>query len=204
MKKLHVLILCSALVFMTGCGTLIPKTVELFQKKVQAVPTLTASDKETQKEAASLASKRANDTMVAAISNEAPAAVITPAADTVSLTKSVSESLGPPLSPWTAFDGPATELSAKLDHSVAKLDKKLAVYSADTQPLVGKKIEGTGFFQIPYFVWLLMVGAGILILFVVGKALWTAVQAGSFASPAISLGSNVISMGAKDLSAAFS
>lgn len=196
-----ILVVLLLLALLPGCGTLIPHQVEFFQKKVKPLPTATAQDKEVQRQAAASAAESAQATLDAALSYHAPAAVAAPAADTVVLTRAVSTSLGPPLQPW---QGEVDALAAKLNGSVARLNKRLDDYKAVAQSEAGKKIEGTGLIRIPYFVWLGIVGAGVMVLFVLGSLAWGALKVYGMTNPVVGLGTNTLSMGASTVAKAFS
>lgn len=171
-----------SLAMLAGCGTLIPKRVEFFQKKVQAVPEKTASDLEAERQAAYAASLSARITVDAAIENHDPATVVTPAKNTEALTAAVSTSLGPPNS---LPSGAVTNLANKVIENKAELNRKVARYADKVEPLVGKKIEGTGLIRIPYFVY---IGAIVLIIFIA----WTALKLYGAVNPVVGLGTNVV------------
>jgi len=177
-----ILLCVAALALTTGCGSLIPKRLEFFQSKVKPFPELTASQKETQREAAALAAKRANDTLSAANKAGSPAEVISPASDTVDLTRSVSTSLGPPKSPYT---GPATNLSTKLDGSTANLNNRVEDFAKREEKFVGHKVEGTGLFSISYFSYI----GGILLLIFLA---WTALKIYGMVNPAVGAGVGIV------------
>jgi hypothetical protein len=183
------------LVGLTGCGTLIPKRVEFGQDKVKAVPTQTDREKETQRRAAALAAQKARETREAALTNNAPPAVTVPARDTEALTEAVSESLGPPKHDPSGDDPQA--LAAELRVAIAKLNARLDSFRDKNDENIGKKIEGTGFLQIPYFVWLLMVvvvGFVGLILLGIG---WSFLKMFAMSNPPVALGVNAVAMGGK-------
>lgn len=189
-RKILVSLLLTSSLFLCSCSTFIPKKVELFQDKVKAVPEATTFEKETQKQAASLAAKRADDTFRAAILEKAPESVLEPASDTMALTRSVSTSLGPPVDKW---DGAATNLADKLDTAVAKLNRRLDSFANKQEENVGKKIEGSGLFQVPYFLWL----GGFAVLFFFGfVAIKIALAFASAANPGVAVGTRVLSGGA--------
>jgi hypothetical protein len=175
-----------------GCG-LIPKKVELFQDKVRKFPEVKSAEKETQRQTAALAALRAEETFVAAVSSEATN-VVAPAKDTMLLTDSVSRSLGPPLKPASL---PAAEQATKLDTAVAKLNQRLDEFKSNNNENAGKKIEGTGVFQVPYFVWL----GGALVLGFFGLVLltvvWGAVKMFAAANPPLALGVNAAQLAGK-------
>jgi len=180
---------------LAGCGTLIPKKVEFFQKKVKAVPEKTASDLETERQAAYAASLAARLTVDAAISNNDPATVVTPAKNTEALTAAVSTSLGPPQS---LPSGAVTNLANRVIENKAELNRKIARYSDRVEPLVGKKIEGTGLVRIPYFVY---IGSIVVLGFIV----WTGLKLYGAVNPVVGLGTNVVGrVGSSVLSGAVS
>jgi hypothetical protein len=196
MKKILSLGLALVLVgALAGCGTLIPKKVEFFQKKVKAVPEKTASDLETERQAAYAASLAARLTVDAAVANNDPVSVVTPAKNTEALTVAVSTSLGPPQS---IPSGAVTNLANKVIENKAELDRKIARYSDKTAPLVGKKIEGTGLIRVPYFVYI-----GILV--VIALVVWTGLKIYGAVNPVVGLGTNVVGrVGSATLSGAVS
>lgn len=189
-KNLLQSLLAISFLFLCGCSTLIPKKVELFQDKVKAVPEATVPEKETQKQAAALAAKRADDTFRAAILDQASETVLEPAGDTLALTRSVSTSLGPPINKW---GGPATNLAEKLETAVAKLDRRIDSFASKQDENVGKKIEGTGFFQVSYVFW---AGGAVVLLFLGFVAVKVALTIASIANPGVAVGTRVLSGGA--------
>lgn len=134
--------------FMTGCG-LIPKRVEYFQRKVEAVPQKPAALVEAEKQGAELAARLAWSAQVAAHAEQASTNVLNPLDGLAVVSKSVSGSLGQPESKWS---GEPTSLADRLDTRNARLDAKLEDYAASVQRDVGKKIEGTGLFRIPWII----------------------------------------------------
>jgi hypothetical protein len=176
----HILLLAATLAF-SGCGVLMPKNVELFQDKVRAVPEAKESERETQRQAAALAAIRAQDTLVAAVAECSSTNVTTPAEDTAVLTKAVSLSVGPPLRPSSAT---APDLAQKLETSVAALNRRLDDFKKENNENAGKKIEGTGLFQVRYFtMW-----AGIMAF---GAVVWFALKVYGMVNPIVGLGTNV-------------
>lgn len=181
---------------LAGCGTLIPKKVEFFQSKVQALPEKPDTQVELEKEVAYAATLTARLTTEAAVSNHSPVSVIAPAKATETLTSAVSVSLGPPKS-VPAIDT-ATNLAVKLVEKSGSLDAKVEKYADKIAPLVGKKIEGTGFIRIPYF---LYIGIVIAIVFVI----WTGLKIYGAANPIVGLGTNIVGrVGSKTVSLAAS
>ncbi len=185
-KQLASLILVASLILGGGCG-LIPKKVEFFQDKVHLVPELKQADKEIQRQTAQRAEEKARETYGAAIYTDADPAVVAPAAETVILTDAVSESVGPPVKPASA-DKTTQALVNELRTSIAKLNQRMDDFKKDNNENAGKKIEGTGFFQVPYFVYLggfLIVG---LIGFVILSVLWSFVKMAGMANPPVQMG----------------
>lgn len=188
------------IVTLLGCGTLLPRRVELFQDKVRAVPVATTRENEVEKQAAAAAADTAQQTLLAAVKEDASTSVIYPATDTAALTRAVSTSVGPPLTPWK---GDFQLLAAKLDSSVAALDRRLESFKKNNDENAGKRIEGTGLLQVPYFVWL--GGAFIVfILLLVGfSVLWMVLKTMASANPIASLGVRAVEMGAQTATRGF-
>lgn len=178
MKKLLLPLLLATAFLFSGCA-LIPKPVELFQKKVKSFPEASAKQVEVQRETAQRAKEAASTTFVAAVHENVSANVLAPARDTVVLTDAVATSLGPPAKPSVA---PADELATELRGQIAKLNRKIDAFAEANEKVEGKKIEGTGFLQIPYFVY---VGLVVLVVVVGWHLAKTALLAGSIANPAL-------------------
>lgn len=147
-----IVLLC---ILLSGC-TLIPKPVEYFQDRVQPVPERTAASEDSLRQAARLAAERAADTERAALTTEAPQQVLLPARDTVVLTETVSDRLGPPSAPWR---GEIEALVARMDAQEVRFQRELSTYRDRVQENVGKPIEGTGTIQVGYFTHLLILAA---------------------------------------------
>lgn len=197
MIRLFALLGLSALL-LTGCGTLFPKPVEFGQDKVQRFPVLKDSERETQRQAAHRAKEEAARTLQAALNEGSSPLVIEPAVATTRLTDSVSLSLGPPKS----IPNDTSEILArKLELAIAKLNYRIDEFRLDNDQNAGKKIEGTGWLSVPYFVWLggfLLVG--FLGLIVIGVA-WTALKAFAMTNPPLALGVNAVQLGARGATA---
>ncbi len=195
MKRIYALLLAASLIF-SGCS-LIPKKVELFQDKVHPVPEMKASEKETLRQTAKMASLKATQTLGAALAENTSSNVIAPASDTVALTAAVSASVGPPTHPSPLT---AEQLSVKLDTAMAKLNARLDDFKADNNENAGKKIEGTGWLQVPYFVWL----GGFLVMafigFIILTIAWTALKAFALTNPPAAIGVNVAQLAARTAS----
>jgi hypothetical protein len=200
MKIAHLLIITVAITAFCGCASLIPKRVELFQDKVKEFPVAKPREKELQRQAAQRAEETAKETLAAAIAEESSAAVIVPATETAVLTDVVSESLGPPAKP-APESKTSDALAQELRTSIAALNKRIDNFKSDNNENTGKKIEGTGLFQIPYFLWLGGIVALIFVLHLVLKAFLTIAAAGS---PPVAIGMKAANVGGKLLSKGFS
>lgn len=170
MKKSLLLLIFS--LCLTGCG-LIPHKVEFFQDKVHKFPAVTAKQEELQREAAALAKQKAQETVDEALKENVSPYVLAPARETEKLTDAVSTSLGPPVHAYSN----TTNLVEGLNHAVAKHNNKVADFAEDNDKNSGKKIEGTGLVQVPYFAWAGGVVALLFLVWVVLKAVLTAASA---------------------------
>lgn len=170
--------------------------MEFFQDKVEKVPTAKRAEKETQRQAAQRAAEKADETLNAALLEDASPAVVEPAKETEKLTDAVSRSLGPPISPAKET---SEALAEKLDKAVAKLNQRLDEFREESDKNAGKKIEGTGLVKVPYFLWLGIVGAVIFVIYIVLKTFVNVAAAGS---PPVALGLTAVRAGGKVASAA--
>lgn len=164
-----------------GCS-LLPKPVELGAKKVKPVPEASVADQEVFKQAADLASRKAEQTVLAATLEGSSSTVLVPAKETAGLTRSVALSVGPPEAQWKAT---ADALSARLDAISGRLDRRVEEYRRKIEPMVGKTIEGTGWLQVPYLVW---VGG----MFVLGLVVWTGIKILGVAYPPVGAGACLV------------
>lgn len=175
MKLALVILACT---FLTGCG-LIPKRVELFQDKVRKFPEESAKLVELQKEAAHAAKVETRETVKAALLEDASTNVLQHAEAAAVLTDVVSTSLGPPVKK------PSEDVADELRHAVAILDAKIETFKQANNENAGKKIEGTGLIQVPYFIYL----AGFVLVVVVAWHLAKlALTAAAAANPAAAVG----------------
>ncbi len=193
---MRLLIAILALSLTAGCGTLIPKKVELLQDKVQAFPEQRAGEAELQRQAAQRAAELATKTASEARSEGTN--VVRLADETAVLAEAVSDSLGPPLKRSSST---ATNLALALEHAIARLNERIAEFKDDNNTNAGKKIEGTGLVQVSYFAW---VGGFLAMLFLGYLALKVVTILGSVANPGVALGVNVANLGARGLAKAFS
>lgn len=195
MKKLF-LALATALLF-SGCA-LIPKPVELFQKKVKAFPEPSAALVEVQKQTAQRAKEAAKLTFEDAIREDSSPILRADARDSAVLTDAVATSLGPPLK---NAKGTSDEVANELRAQIAKLQARIDTFQEQNSKVEGKKIEGTGFLQIPYFVYL---GVVVLVL-VIGwhllHAVITALKVAGVANPALGIAGSIGGAGMSELEA---
>lgn len=166
-----------ALLLGPGCG-LIPKPVEIGQTKVRAVPGKTDRQIEVEKQAALYVAQQADQARDAALRESASTNVVRPLSEARDAAFGLSYSLGAPARPW---DDSAADLVRRLNAMESKLDRALDRYRDRVAPDVGKKIEGTGVLQIPYFLWLAIVAGGLFLL-------WTGIKIVGAVYPAVGLG----------------
>lgn len=196
MKRFYSLaaVLLAAALITAGCGTLIPKRVELFQDKVATFPEAKPKEMEVQRQAAQRAHEKAREALDAAFDTQASPSVIVPVQEVEVLTDAVSESLGPPLKPAPATTS-SESLATELRTAIAKLNQRLDDFQKANDANAGKKIEGTGLFQIPYFVWL----GGVLLLVFIGVivlgVLWTFLKMFAMTNPPAQLGVQAVQLG---------
>ena len=195
MKKLLCLL---TLVFsLSGCS-LIPKKVEFFQDKVHAFPTPSQKQLELQRETAQKANEKASDTLHQAIKENSSPTLLAPALETEKLTQAVAESVGAPAKATRDIETDA--LIADLRAQIAKLDKKLDSFAKENNENTGKKIEGTGLVQVPYFAWT----GGILVFLLVGwYVLRTVAGAAALANPGAAVGVGALNVAGSVVSKGF-
>jgi uncharacterized lipoprotein YajG len=160
-----------------GCQ-LVPKPVELGQKKVREVPTKTSQQVEAEKQAADFVAKKIDQGRDEALKTQVSTNVIEPLTDARDAAHGLRQSLGAPMNTW---NDNGAEMALRLGFLEAKLDRALAEHRKEVAPLVGKKIEGTGWIQIPYFMW---IGLVLLFFFV----LWTGLKIVGAIYPIVGLG----------------
>lgn len=185
---------------LTGCigGSLIPKKVELFQDKVKAFPEPSPALRELEREAIYQSHEKATETVVAALKEQVTTNVLAPAKETMKLTQSALVAAGPPEKiPTVTSD----ELADKVTTAVGSYDRKVEKFAKGNDENVGKKIEGTGLIQVPYFLWTGGILAVLVIVFFVGKAILTGA---AVANPAAAVGLNVVNAAQSVLAAGFS
>jgi hypothetical protein len=180
-------LLAAIFVAIGGCSMLLPKSVEFGQSTIHAVPKVTPAAEEKVKQGVALAAIKAREAEKIATRDDSFAAV--PAGEAATLTEAVGRSLGPPKEPWKAD---VQALADKIDNLTAVLDRKIEKFSEKNDVNAGKKIEGTGFLQVPYFLWI----GGLI---VIGLIAWTALKAfltvAAAANPGVAVGLGVAKVG---------
>lgn len=163
---------------LTGCGTLIPKPVELGQRKIEAVPAKSDKQVEAEKQAAHYVAEQTSLARDAALVEHSSTNVLQPITEARDAAQGLSYSLGAPASPWT--DSGAA-LAARLERLENRLDRALAEHREDVSRDVGKKIEGTGLVRVPYFLWLGLVAGALFVL-------WTGLKIAGALYPPVGVG----------------
>lgn len=189
MKYFHLGFACALVLVLLASCTLVPKQIEYFQDRIEAVPERSAEAEEGLRQAAQLAANKAVETERAAIAAAAPLDVLSPARDTVALTDTVSDQIGPPLRPWK---GEVERLLEHIDRLEARYQRDMNRYSEEVQELEGKVIEGTGMIRMGYFTHLFL----ILVLLLVG---WIALRIVAATNAPLHAGLGVIHGGNKAL-----
>lgn len=180
---------------LTGCG-LIPKPVEFGQDKVHKVPVAKSSEREIQRQTAQRLTEKTKEALRAALAEDSSSAVLQPASDSAVLADAIKASLGPPL--YKAPDDMSSaELARKMEAAIAKLNDRIDDFRKDNDENAGKKIEGTGWLSVPYFVWLLIVAAVGFIGLIVLSVLWTMFKMYAVSNPPVALGLKAVQMGGK-------
>lgn len=156
-RRTLVLSLLSLTLLTNGCGILLPKQVEFFQRKVKAVPVYSGSAEELQRQGADRIAQQIQEAADAAHSENSSTNITAPLDGAGAVAGGLSTSLGPPAKPYS---GSSAALAAKLKAARAKLDAAISDYAEAVDKDVGKKIEGTGLVRVGYFT---MIG-GLLLL----------------------------------------
>ena len=182
MKKQLLLMFITLSLFATGCSTLLPKKVEFFQDKVHTFPELTSSQKELQKEAAQLAKEKTAETLLAVTAENTSTNTTILARDAAVLADAVASSVGAPAKRWSKD---SETLADSVRAGLAKHDRKVEAFKQDNNENAGKKIEGTGVFQIGYLPY---VGAILIVVFIGWHLLHTALTVASAANPGALVG----------------
>lgn len=183
---------------LTGCGTLMPKRVELFQDKVQPFPEQKEYAFELQRQLVQRIQQKSNDTVVAAVAEQASTNVVAPAKEVARMADAQAIFVGPPAKPATVQ---SEVLAVKVETAVAKLDRKIDEFKKESNANAGKKIEDTGLVRVPYFYWIGGVILVVAIIFFVGKLL---LSAAAVANPGAAIGLNVVNAASSLVAKGFS
>lgn len=194
MRLLILPFLVVAIFFGSGCG-LIPKRVEFGQDKVQKFPTHSARQKEAERQAIKLAGEKAREAEAIAAQDLSDAAI--PAGEAADLAEAVGRSVGPPSKPWKSD---TAALAARLDKLTADYNVLLEKFQRQNDVNAGKKIEGTGWLSVPYFVW---AGGFVLVLFVGLTLAKVVLSVLATMNPGVGLGLNVAKIGGRAISNSF-
>lgn len=196
MKRLFALIIASAL--LAGCSTFIPKKVEIGQDKVQKFPESKSKEREVQRQAADRVARDALEVLRRITHGPGTSRdLLEKASDTAVVADAVSDSLGPPM---TRNVGDAQELADDMNRATAKLNERVEDFKDENDENAGKKIEGTGKLQVPYFLWVGGFAIGAFVLFAILKVVLTVLSA---MNPGVALGTKAVAIGGSALSRAF-
>lgn len=175
-------------VLTTGCTLLSPGKKEFFQKEVPVFPQYSAKHDEKLRQAASRSAELSKTTWQAALVEGSSDAVVRPAADAAVLSGSVADSLGPPLAQPSKIIT-AEELAEALRREDAKYRAELQKFEKRLLPLAGKDVEGTGLFQVNYFVW---IGAIAVLGFIAFSVLKVVLTLASASNPVFGVGAGAL------------
>jgi hypothetical protein len=175
-------------------GCFAPRPLEFGQDKVREFPVAKASERETQRQAAQRASRKADETLLAALQEGSSSAVMIPAKETGLLTEAISVSLGPPLNP-AAPTVSSEDLARRLETATAKFNSRVEDFKEDNNENAGKKIEGTGLFQIGYMSYLAIMAVVLFVGVILFKVGSMALKAYSLSNPAVAVGLNAVQAG---------
>lgn len=181
--KLIAILLAFGLV---GCGTLIPKKVELFQDKVKQYPEYSDYSRQLEKQLAQRLQQKTAQTVEAALETKSSTNVVVPAREAERLAIANAVVMGPPEKPATI---PSEALAVKVESTAGKLDSKIDDFKKGNDENEGKKIEGTGLFQVPYFAWIGGIVALLALLYFAGKI---ALNVAAMVNPGAAVGLNVV------------
>lgn len=171
---------------LAGCGTLIPKKVELFQDKVKQYPEYSEYARQLEKQLAQRLQQKTAQTVEAALETQASTNVVVPAREAERLAIANAVVVGPPEKPATI---PSEALAVKVESTAGKLDSKIDDFKKGNNENEGKKIEGTGIFQVPYFAWVGGIMALVALLYFAGKI---ALNVAAMVNPGAAVGLGVV------------
>lgn len=185
------------IICLSGCSIFRPKDKEFFQKKVTPVPErVTPEYQETQRQGLAYVRTNVTQAYVMAVQEQSSTNIINPLEDAIQVIDPLVVQAGPPEHP---FKGEPQKLAKWINENTAKYNKAIDRYTDKIEPLVGKKIEGTGWIQMGYFTYIGLVLFGFFILYTVVRMLINVLF------PEINVGVKAISnMSSKAVAAAFS
>ena len=158
---LKIALTVSCALALAGCS-LIPKAVEFGQKKVKPIPGKTASTVEAEKKAAEFVSEKVVEAREAALVTGASTNVLVPLKEAADASQGLLFSLGAPADRWQRS---GEELATLLGRQANERDRAIDKLRQSLVPLAGKKIEGSGWFQIPWIVYVLGVVLGVIVVY---------------------------------------
>jgi len=182
--SMKTLVLSVIMALCAGCSSLMPKAVEFGQDKVARYPEISAKQTEVLKQTAWKASELAREVHIGAVQENVSTNLVVKAEDTSLLTESVSDALGPPRR-QPAEDATARELVASLEHRIALYAADVQDFKDEIAPLAGKKVEGTGWFQVPYLLWIGGIAVAAWLVYTFGKV---GLSVAALAHPAAGMG----------------
>lgn len=184
MRRLITILLAVGL--FAGCSTMVPKRVEFFQDKVKQFPEYSDYSRQLEKQLAQRLQQKTAQTVQAALVERSSTNVVTPAREAERLAIAEAVIIGPPEKPSTL---PSDALAVKVESSVGKLDSKIDDFKKGNNENEGKKIEGTGLFQVSYFAWVGGILALLALIYFAGKI---ALSIAAIANPGAAIGLNVV------------
>jgi len=200
-KKFIPLIAGIGLLFAAGCGTLVPKPVELFQDKVKEFPETQKKDREAERQALELTQKRVRDLKEEVIKEGLKTNIVAKVKDLENLTDALAKNAGPPL------DAPrddAERVTRRLYESTAGFVERVFKFRSKNDENAGKEIEGTGLIRVPYLVWLGGVVLFVFIIIIIAMVLRTALKVYATTNPPLALGLSAVQVGAAGVKKMFS
>ncbi len=196
-KRVAIYILIFGFLFAgVSCG-IIPKSVEFFQDKVKPVPRKSEAHIEKERQAAQFVKNRVDEAFIESVKENASTNVTEPLFEAKTVIEPLSLSLGPPKSRW---DDSADLLAIRLERQINRLSLKLEEYREEVAKNEGKKIEGSGLFSIPYFVYVGIVGGIILFVWIIVRAF---ISYASIMNPPLGVGLKVAQISGKAVKQGF-
>jgi hypothetical protein len=174
----------------TGCG-IMPKKVEFGQDKVERVPDKSTKRKELERQAVAIIEEKVKEAQLAAVLEHASTNIVEPLHEAGRVSEALGDSMGPPIKPFT---GEPEKLAINLEKAVAKDNVKLDKYREDVRKNEGKKIEGTGWFQMNYFLYMGLVIGSLCFLVIVIRIAWS-IFINSY--PGVGVGMNILKLPGK-------